>query len=369
MTVQAWQATKVNGKIYGVLNQQPWTRPIGPRVRKDLADKYNLDLTKVNSFDDLTPFLAAVKAGEPKVTPIGIAQIADKGGPYSAALLGYEIVDGVSTDAGVIGVKADDPNLKVVNIATLPEFLQQVKLARQWFQAGYYPVDPPGEQATANWRAGQYAVEIDVVHRDSTGQLKATYGFDFVAKGLGPLVLTTGGIIATMNNISSTSKNPEASMTVLEALNTDVDVYRLICRGIPGTHYAVTDAKNAVVGFPAGVTASNDRYNPQTSWMFGDLFNDFYSSEDTVGAWPLSLKDNQTAIPSKALGFAFDPTNVKTELAQVQKAQQQYGYPLIMGRADPGAGLNTYLSKLHDAGVDKVIGEIQNQLNSWKSSK
>src|SRR6266849_4261621 len=94
----------------GALNQQPWTRPIGPRVRKDLADKYGLDLTKVNSFDDLTPFLAAVKAGEPKVTPIGIAQIADKGGPYSAAYLGYEIVDGVSTDAGVIGVKADDPS-------------------------------------------------------------------------------------------------------------------------------------------------------------------------------------------------------------------------------------------------------------------
>src|SRR6266851_4316392 len=254
MTVQSWQATKVNGKIYGVLNQQPWTRPIGPRVRKDLADKYGLDLTKVNTFDDLTPFLAAVKAGEPKVTPIGIAQIADKGGPYSAAYLGYEIVDGVSTDAGVIGVKADDSNLKVVNIATLPEFLQQVQLARRWFQSGYYPVDPPGEQATANWRAGQYAVEIDVVHRDSTGQLKATYGFDFVAKGLGPLVLTTGGIIATMNNISSTSKHPDAAMTVLEALNTDVDVYRLICRGIAGTHYAVTDAKNQVVGFPSGVT-------------------------------------------------------------------------------------------------------------------
>jgi hypothetical protein len=40
-----------------------------------------------------------------------------------------------------------------------------------------------------------------------------------------------------------------------------------------------------------------------------------------------------------------------------------------MGRADPSSGLNNYLNKLHDAGVDKVISEIQNQLNSWKSSK
>ncbi|PYP69209.1 MAG: hypothetical protein DMD41_17215 [Gemmatimonadetes bacterium] len=349
MSVQAWQSTKVKGKIYGVINQQPWTRPIGPRVRKDLATKYGLDLSKVYTFDDLTPFLAAVKAGEPGVTPIGYSTISEKGPPYSAAYLGYEIVDGVSTDAGIIGVKADDRNLKVVNIATLPEFRQQVQLARQWYRAGYYPAEPPGDQSIANWRAGKYAVEIDVVHRDSVGQLKQTYGMDFVAKGLGPLVLTTGGIIATMNNVSNTSKHPEAAMKVLEALNTDVEVYRLISRGIEGKHYVVTDAKNGVVGC--------------------DLFNDYYSSPDVVGAWPLSLKDNQAATPSQALGFAFDPTNVKTEFAQVQQSQQQYGLPLIMGRVDSSAGMQTYLSKLHDAGVDKVISEIQRQLDVWKSSK
>jgi putative aldouronate transport system substrate-binding protein len=127
--------------------------------------------------------------------------------------------------------------------------------------------------------------------------------------------------------------------------------------------------KNNVVGFPTGVTASNDRYNPQSPWMFGNIFNDYYSSEDVIGAWPLSLKDNQTATPSQALGFAFDPTNVKTELAQVQLAQQQYGYPLIMGRVDSNAGLQTYLSKLHDAGVEKVMTEIQSQLDKWKASK
>jgi putative aldouronate transport system substrate-binding protein len=278
-------------------------------------------------------------------------------------------VDGVSTDAGIIGVKADDPNLRVVNIATLPEFLHQLQLARRWFQAGYYPVDLPGDQVTANWRAGQYAMEIDVVHRDSLGQLKQTYGYDFVAKGLGPLILSTSGIIATMNNISSTSKNPQTAMKVIEAFNNDLDVYHLICRGIAGKHYMVTDQKDNVVGFPTGVTPSNDRYNPQSSWMFGNIFNDYYSSEDVVGAWPLSLKDNQTATPSQALGFAFDPTNVKTELAQVQLAQQQYGYPLIMGRVDSNAGLQTYLSKLHDAGVEKVMTEIQSQLDKWKSSK
>jgi len=158
-------------------------------------------------------------------------------------------------------------------------------------------------------------------------------------------------------------------MKALEALNNDVDIYHLICRGIVGTHYVVTDAKNAVVGFPSGITPSNDRYNPQTSWMFGNIFNDFYSTEDTVGAWPLSHQDNVSATPSQALGFAFDPTNVKTELAQVQQAQQQYGYPLHFGRVDPASGLDNYLNKLNAAGVDKVIAEIQKQLTAWKASK
>ncbi len=76
-------------------------------------------------------------------------------------------------------------------------------------------------------------------------------------------------------------------MKVIEAFNNDLDVYHLICRGIAGKNYMVTDQKNNVVGFPTGVTASNDRYNPQSSWMFGNIFNDYYSSEDVVGAWPL----------------------------------------------------------------------------------
>jgi len=39
-----------------------------------------------------------------------------------------------------------------------------------------------------------------------------------------------------------------------------------------------------------------------------------------------------------------------------------------MGRVDSNSGLQTYLSKLNDAGLPKVITEVQNQLNKWKSS-
>src|SRR5258708_34809832 len=62
MSAQAWQATRGNPKIYRVLNQKPWTTPSGPRVRKDLAQKYGLDLRQLTTLNDLNPFLAAVTA-------------------------------------------------------------------------------------------------------------------------------------------------------------------------------------------------------------------------------------------------------------------------------------------------------------------
>lgn len=363
MSPEAWDATRVNGKIYGVLNQQPWTRVVGPRVRKDLADKYKLDLTNVNAFEDLTPFLEALKNGEPTVTPIA------KGSIYSAPFLGYDIVDGVSTDQGILGVRADDAALKVVNIAELPEFKKLIDLQAEWYNAGYYPSEDPGDQLTPNWQAGKYGLEFAVVNADSVGQLKSSYGTDFVAKGLGTPVLTTGGIIATMNGICASSDHPDAAMQVLEQLNTDKDIYNTMVYGIEGKHYTFVDQAKGIVGQPEGVTSATNGYNPNTPWMFGNLFNSYYNDPGIVGAWPESIKINESAIPSQALGFSFDPANVSTELAQVQAVQKQYGEPLVAGRVDPATGIPEYIQKLKDAGVDKLIAEIQSQLDTWKASK
>ncbi len=187
---------------------------------------------------------------------------------FSYVIINYFVFALLNTSNGLVNHLLMGLGMPAINWYASPQYWPVIlTLVNLWKNAGFwnYPVDLPGDQVTANWRAGQYAMEIDVVHRDSLGQLKQTYGYDFVAKGLGPLILTTSGIIATMNNISSTSKNPQAAMKVIEAFNNDLDVYHLICRGVEGKHYVVTDQKNNVIGFPTGVTASNDRYNPQSS--------------------------------------------------------------------------------------------------------
>ena len=55
-----WEAARVKGHIYAVINQQIWPKPWGVHVIKEYADKYNLDLSTVTRFEDMEEFAQAV---------------------------------------------------------------------------------------------------------------------------------------------------------------------------------------------------------------------------------------------------------------------------------------------------------------------
>lgn len=59
-----WEAARVQGHIYAVINQQIWPKPWGVHVIKSFADKYNLDLDTITKFEDMEPFMDAVLEGE-----------------------------------------------------------------------------------------------------------------------------------------------------------------------------------------------------------------------------------------------------------------------------------------------------------------
>ncbi|HLZ57404.1 MAG TPA: ABC transporter substrate-binding protein [Ktedonosporobacter sp.] len=367
-----WNAARVNGKIYGVINQQTFIRRVGVGVRKDLAEKYHLDLNSINSFQDLTPFLQQIKQNEPGVTPISSsAEDGNESGYlYYSNYLNMDIVDGLSTDHGLLVIRANDSGRKVVNAATQPEFKQLVDLTRQWYQAGYYLKDPlPTADLDAAWRSGKFAVEVGVMNADSAGQLQNRFGQAFVTKAFGTPILTTGGTVATMNGICRTSAHPDVAMKILELLNTDQQVYRLITHGIEGKHYVVVDKDKGVIGFPPGVDASTDGYNPDTPWMFGNLFNSYYNLPSIVGAWDTMKQINASATPSVALGFAFNPEKVKTQIAQITSVVKQYGIPIYRGQVDATTALPIYLQKLKDAGIDDVIAELQTQVDAWAKTQ
>lgn len=365
MPESTWEAARVQGKIYGVINQQIFASSWGPYVRKDLAEKYGLDLDAVQTIEDLEPFLQAVKEGEPGVTPL-YSDDQYTGGLQTMA----GIFDSVDGGLGVAGIRVDAPELKVVLLPETPEALQVAELQRAWYEAGYYTSDPiPAAEGQAALKAGKYAAMIRPVKPGGELEFKALYGYDYVAKGLTARYLSTGNVVATMNAVNQASDNPERAVMFLELLNTDPALYNLLAKGIEGTHWVWQDQANRVIGFPEGVTPETSGYNPNTDWMFGNQFNAYYIDASQVGTWEATKALNDEAAVSPALGFTFMTDSVETEIAQVQAVVKEYGSPINLGLVDPATAMPEYIARLKEAGVEKIIAEAQRQLDAWKATK
>jgi putative aldouronate transport system substrate-binding protein len=365
MSADTWNATRVDGKIYGVINQQPQVRRYGIRVRADFASKYKLDLSKINKYEDLEPFLAALKKGEPDVTPLA----GNDQGNSRLFHAEYHGFDPILEDIG-LAVRVSDKNLKMLSIYESAEFKSSVDLTRKWYQAGYFPTDIVAASDTlTNWKAGKYAAVPSVINPDTAFASAGQLGFAFVTKPFAPPVKSTNGVIATMNGICRTSANPVAAMKVLEQLSTNPQVYNTLAKGVEGKHWVWVDRARKVIGYPSGVTANTSPYNPATDWMFGNIFNGYYNDKGLVGSIEQMKRANDEAIPSPALGFAMDTEPVKSQVARVQAVVKELGVPLMAGVVDPASAVPAYISALKNAGMDQIVAEAQKQIDAWKAKK
>jgi putative aldouronate transport system substrate-binding protein len=367
MPETTWNAARINGKIYGAINQQIFVTPWGVHVRKDLLDKYNFSLDSVTKWEDMEPFLQAVKEGE-GITPV----YADDGNIGSSLFLSqYYGYDALDDGIGFIGIKADDETLTVVNLVDTPEYREAANLSKKWVDAGYFPSTLSAvDEATASFRAGLFAMGY---HNEKPGvdaEWKQQYGWDFESKILtDPMILNTAGATATMNGICATSQHPVEAMRVLEQLNTDPVVYNLLSHGIEGKHWVWVDDSRKLIDYPEGIDASTSGYDPNTDWMFGNQFNAYYRSPAQVGAWEATKKMNDEGYPSKAMGFVVDRTPIQTEVAQTTAVLKEFGRPITYGWVSYDEAAPDLLKRLNDAGAQKIIDEVQRQLNDWKAAQ
>lgn len=360
MPKEIFDAGRSNGKLYAVPNQQLFPKYWGVIIRKDLAQKYNLDVNSLHTYSDLEPFLARIKANEPGVTPL-----------YSDDQLGgtlyhYETY-GIDDVYSGVGVNINDSSLKAFNYFDTSGFRESAQLAHKWYQAGYYLKNPlPAADAIAAFKAGKFAVYLDQARPEEPQKFKASFGYDEVQTVFEKPFLNTESIAATMTGICRSSQHAAQTMQFLDMLNSNKDLYNLLCHGIEGRDYTFADKSKGVITVP-----SNSAYNPNTDWMFGNQFNSYYTdpSQSQADLWNVSQQLNSQATRSVALGFAFDPTSVKTQVAQVSAVVTQYATSIEKGLVDPNTAIPQFLSALKAAGVDDVVAAAQTQLDAWKKSK
>lgn len=354
-----WEAAKVNGEIYAVPNYQIWARTDVIYPMKETAEKYGLDVDNITGWKDLTPFLEKVKASEPNL----VAMENSKVGVFGNNILHYGFDEFAGRNVPGV-VKFDDENLQVLNQFESPEYKEFVTMTRDWNGKGFFRKDAATLiDTTPDRKAAKVAViNGGTVKPGGEAEMAAVTGKEMLQLGVSQPVLSTSGIIATMTGISKTSKNPERAMMFLNMLYKDKTLYNLVAHGIEGKHYKKIDDQTVEAIKDAG-------YDPNTDWLFGNQFNGYYRAGQNPGIWEETIELNNNAVQSVLLGFSFDPTPVKTEIAQIATVTAQYVPLLETGSVDPEKVLPEFIDKLKKAGSDKILQEEQKQIDAWKASK
>lgn len=360
MPASFWDATRIKGQIYGFVNQQISARTPAIDVTQKLADEYKFDINSVggkityNTLNLLEPFIQAVKADHPERYPsIGI----------DPDFFNMEAIVGINVP-GV--VRFNEDTLTVVNQFDSEEFRTFAATLRDWNAKGYMNSKERISKKTDDWvdaKAGKWVLSIGGAFKPGGANLAAALGGEpYVEAPAGTAHLTTGGITATMMAINRNSKNPERAMMLLELLNTDKELFNLLNFGIKDNHFKI-DADGFMV--PGD---NQQGYNPSVPWMFASNFLANVEKGMPADVWEQTKKVNEEALPSKLLGFTFDAEPVKGEIAKATAVYDEYSRAIQLGVSSEDK-YNTFVAKMKTAGADKIIAEMQKQIDAWKASK
>ena len=344
----AWKAVEVNGgDIYAVPNLQIYAMWQGIFITKEYADKYNLDIASIKKVEDLEPFLKQIHDNEPDVYGFNPTLY-----PWNG--VGSELI---ISNMGDIRVDNEDETATLFKSYDTKEYLEGAKVLRDFYKKGYIRQDI-ASAANDSTSSKQTVVTIGAYKPGAEKETALSTRGECYAIPLGEPCVSSEMALQTLTAVSVTSKNPEKAVKLLELVNTDKELFRLIVHGIEGKHYEVLESGHIR-------PMNTEGYNFHTGgWRFGNCFNSYVTEGRDIDVWEQTAKLNETARKSKLLGFTLDTTNIVNEVANLGAIHAEFN-GLAKGSVDTETTLEAYKKKMTEAGIDKVMEEAQRQINEF----
>lgn len=343
-----WKAATIKGDIYAVPTYKDTAFAPYLVFAKEYVDKYNIDYKNIDSLEKLEPVLKTIKEKEPSITPL----VLFSGEGWHGTFDEFDMIYG---DVPA-GVNYDDNDCKVVNPFTTDITTNKLKTLHKYFKAGYINKDAPTLTEPPKFRFVYGAHGFP--HADTIWSKNG--GYEVVSTVRYQPYFTTGASQGSMQAISVNSKHPEAAMKVLNLANSDWTFRNMLAYGIEGKNYEKTGETS--------VKILNDGWQP-AQFSQATFFRMYTADPAPASMWKDVEEFNKTAKPSPILGFVFDESKVSTEIAVVKNVYEKYKGQVTTGAADPDEILPKMNKELEDAGLNKIIEEMQSQVNEWKESK
>ncbi|HEY9061814.1 MAG TPA: ABC transporter substrate-binding protein [Pseudobacteroides sp.] len=344
---------RVKDKLYTLPANQDLAHQWGISLNKKYTDKYGVDVSNIKKIEDLEPMLKIIKEKEKDVVPYLIY-------PYSchAFSMPMERVE----EQVPSGLYLDNrTGYKVVNAMEITEFKNYLSLMHKWYKAGYILKDAASLKNVSNFEnAGNWFAGSVSYNPLLKSKLKEKLGYDVTVVPIGSPFITKKDTVFFMHAISSTSQDPGRTVMFLELLNTDKYLFNLIAYGIEGIHYQKT-GENAIK-----LLDNSYHIEPCT---FGNMKLSYTLSSYSKNISKDIENFNASPIISPLLEFNFDPEPVKNEIEKITEVTEEFEGPLFVGAVDPEIYLPKIIQKYKAAGLDKVMAQQQNQLDTWLLEK
>ena len=357
---------QIEGFVYGVPNQIERGSIPAVFMRKDLVEKYNIDISQIKEPKDLESVFATVKAGEPDMTML--YSINDGDTPVTRLFRGDNL-----SDNNYLGVLMDQTNsTKVENFFATDWFKDTTTMLHNWYQKGYISQDAGTN--TENWRtvckAGNLFSLFFSYHPGTPVEFESSTGYDFeIVPFYNESIINSSSYNGVTFSIAQNSENPEKTMEVLDYIYGSSEIMNLLNWGEQDKDYVIEDADNGIINFPEGITSDNAGYNLNLGWELPNQFIAYKWTGSDPQLWEKMEEFNGSAKSSKAVGFLFDSSNYSSEIAALSNIVKQYSGALYSGSGDPDELIPELLEALDDAGINEVIQAKQEQLDAFLAAK
>lgn len=358
-----WDAAKINGVTYGV----PSEKEIGSMpmwvFTKEYVDKYNIPYQDLHTLEDLEPWLKVIRENEPGVVPLYLVK------DFSAP-------DHMDKIQNPVGIEYGDESLTVKNLFETEEMADTLRTIRKYYEAGYINKDA----ATA---IDDKSIKRFITKGDGQPYAELIWskdlGYDVVASPMMDSVITNTSGRGALTAINKNCPYPEKAVELLNLINTDEYLRNLLNYGIEGVHYEkvplteeemkAVEGKPYVYDFRIKLNEEHKKDYSVPYWVQGGLFKTYVLVNEPADKWSTFKEFNDASVAAPSFGFDFDTSPVSSEVASFLNIRDEFGPSLYTGSVDPDEYLPLINKKLKSAGIDKVIEEMQKQIDEWKASK
>lgn len=192
---------------------------------------------------------------------------------------------------------------------------------------------------------------------------EAATGYEPVVVDIVNAEVTTASLTKFGFAVPVTSKEPEAAIKVLNLLYSDQEFLDTLTWGVEGVDWELNEDGQAA--YLDGITQDTVQYHT-ADFLYGNrlMVTPWEGSEPDIREQ--QKKTNDEMERSKYLGFSVDGTEVSSEMTACTNVWSQYYPQLTSGSAENvEAVYEEFISKLYEAGMQKILDTYQAQLDSW----